>query len=37
MYIIRYTKQTQKDAKKIAQANLKNNVELLLNVISTDP
>lgn len=37
MYIIRYTKQTQKDAKKIARANLKNNVELLLNVISTDP
>ncbi|MCC8377334.1 MAG: Txe/YoeB family addiction module toxin [Rickettsia endosymbiont of Graphium doson] len=37
MYIIRYTKQAQKDAKKIARAGLKNNVELLLNIISTDP
>lgn len=37
MYVISYTKQAQKDAKKIARAGLKNNVELLLNIISTDP
>lgn len=37
MYIIRYTIQAQKDAKKIVQAGLKNKVEVLLNIVSTDP
>lgn len=37
MYIIHYTKQAQKDAKKIARVNLKNNVKTLLSIISIDP
>ncbi len=37
MYKILYSPQAQKDAKKIASSNLKIRVELLLEIISTNP
>jgi toxin YoeB len=32
-----YTKQAQKDAKKLASSNLRDKVQALLNIIQTDP
>ena len=34
---LRYTKQAQKDAKKLAQSNLKNKAQELLNTIKNNP
>lgn len=37
MYQLYYTKQALKDAKKIAQKNLKNKVQTLLSILEKDP
>jgi len=37
MWRICYTKQTQKDAKKLASSNLKKKAEELLEIVSEDP
>ena len=37
MYRLIYTKQAQKDAKKITQSNLKKNAEKILELLKEDP
>jgi Txe/YoeB family toxin of toxin-antitoxin system len=37
MYKILYTKQAQKDAKKLSRSNLKNKAQELLEIIKIDP
>jgi Txe/YoeB family toxin of toxin-antitoxin system len=37
LYKLVYTKQAQKDAKKIMQSNLKTNAEEILNILREDP
>ena len=37
MYKLVYTKQAQKDAKKITQSNLKKNAEKILYILKEDP
>ena len=37
MYELRYTKQAQKDAKKISESNLRQRVEGLLKILKNDP
>jgi len=37
MYTLVFTKQAQKDAKKIASSSLKNKVEILLNILRNNP
>ncbi len=37
MYKILFTKQAQKDARKLSSSNLKKNAEGLLNIIKTNP
>ena len=37
MWELYFTKQSQKDAKKIKQTGLKNNVDILLDVLREDP
>jgi Txe/YoeB family toxin of toxin-antitoxin system len=37
MYQLRYTKQAQKDAKKLAATNLKEKAQAILDLLQTDP
>lgn len=37
MYKIVYTKQAQKDAKRLTQSNLKNNAEKILEILKENP
>jgi len=37
LYKLVYTKQAQKDAKKLAQSNLKKNAEKILEILKNDP
>lgn len=37
MYKLVYTKQAQKDAKKLAQSNLRKDAEKILNILKVDP